>query len=252
MGMMFRQTLKPDEGMLFVFPRDEELDFYMKNTYVPLSIAFIRSDGVIANITHMEPLRWRAPLAHRLPLRAGDAARLVFQQRRRRGRASEGPPRHSGAVGRATLRRFVRTFARFRDDDTYVPRFGWIREGWAWAEVLNRKQDVLDLYFIDAKSGRSRKVLTESAPDAWVNVNDDFRILKSGDRFLWTSWRDGHTHIYLYSFNAQDPAAANAKLDANSRAVTMRCSRSTAWMTHPVRFSLPRTKAIRDRRRYFS
>jgi dipeptidyl-peptidase-4 len=99
------------------------------------------------------------------------------------------------------------------DDDTYVPRFGWIREGWAWAEVLNRKQDVLDLYFIDAKSGRSRKVLTESAPDAWVNVNDDFRILKSGDRFLWTSWRDGHTHIYLYSFNAQDPAAADAKLE---------------------------------------
>ncbi|HKM85031.1 MAG TPA: DPP IV N-terminal domain-containing protein [Terriglobales bacterium] len=99
------------------------------------------------------------------------------------------------------------------DDDTYVPRFGWIREDWAWAEVLNRKQDVMDLYFIDAKSGRSRKVLTESAPDAWVNVNDDFRILKSGDRFLWTSWRDGHTHIYLYSFNANDPMAADAKLE---------------------------------------
>jgi len=99
------------------------------------------------------------------------------------------------------------------DDDTYVPRFGWIREGWAWAEVLNRKQDVLDLYFIDAKSGKSRKVLTESAPDAWVNVNDDFRILKSGDRFLWTSWRDGHTHIYLYSFDAPDPLAADAKLE---------------------------------------
>ncbi len=99
------------------------------------------------------------------------------------------------------------------DDDTYVPRFGWIRENWAWAEVLNRKQDVLDLYFIDAKSGRSRKVLTESAPDAWVNVNDDFRILKSADRFLWTSWRDGHTHIYLYSFNPNDPLAADAKLE---------------------------------------
>jgi dipeptidyl-peptidase 4 len=99
------------------------------------------------------------------------------------------------------------------DDDTYVPRFGWIREGWAWAEVLNRKQDVMDLYFIDVKSGRSRKVLTESEPNAWVNVNDDFRILKSGDRFLWTSWRDGHTHIYLYSFNSSDPASSDAKLE---------------------------------------
>ena len=97
------------------------------------------------------------------------------------------------------------------DDDIYIPRFGWIREGWAWAEVLNRKQDAMDLYFIDTRSGRSRKVLTESAPDAWVNVNDDFRILKSGDRFLWTSWRDGHTHIYLYSFDSKDPLAADAK-----------------------------------------
>ena len=53
-GMMFRETLKTDEGMLFVFPSDEELDFYMKNTCVPLSIAFIRANGVIANIAHME------------------------------------------------------------------------------------------------------------------------------------------------------------------------------------------------------
>ncbi len=103
------------------------------------------------------------------------------------------------------------------NDDIYIPRFGWIREDWAWAEVLNRKQDVLDLYFIDAKSGKSRKVLTETAPGAWVNVNDDFRILKSGGnsdaRFLWTSWRDGHTHIYLYSFNAPNPLASDARLE---------------------------------------
>ena len=99
------------------------------------------------------------------------------------------------------------------DDDIYIPRFGWIRESLAWAEVLNRKQDVLDLYFIDTASGKTRKVLSESEPDAWVNVNDDFRVLKSGDHFLWSSWRDGHTHIYLYSFNSRDPFAADAKLE---------------------------------------
>lgn len=99
------------------------------------------------------------------------------------------------------------------DDDTYLPRFGWIREGWAWAEVLNRKQDQLDLYFIDTHSGKSHKVLAESEPDAWIDINDDFRILKSGDRFLWTSWRDGHMHIYLYSFDRRDPLAADAKLE---------------------------------------
>jgi len=99
------------------------------------------------------------------------------------------------------------------DEESYVPRFGWIREGWAWAEVLNRKQDQLDLYFIDAHSGKTRKVLTEFEPDAWVDVSDDFRILKSGDRFLWTSWRDGYTHIYLYSFDGREPVAADAKLE---------------------------------------
>ncbi len=99
------------------------------------------------------------------------------------------------------------------DDGVYVPRFGWIREEWAWAEVLNRKQDAMDLYFIDTKSGKSRRVLHEEEPEAWVNVNDDFRVLKSGDRFLWTSWRDGYTHIYTYSFDKNNPLAADAKLE---------------------------------------
>jgi dipeptidyl-peptidase-4 len=97
--------------------------------------------------------------------------------------------------------------------DTYIPRFGWVRDGLLWAEVLNRAQDNLDLYFIDARSGRSRKVLTETAPDAWVNVNDDMTILKSGDRFLWSSWRDGTTQLYLYSFDKANPLASDAKLE---------------------------------------
>jgi dipeptidyl-peptidase-4 len=99
------------------------------------------------------------------------------------------------------------------DHETYIPRFGWIRDGLLWAEVLNRAQDVMDLYFIDARSGRSRIVLTEATADAWVNVNDDMRILASGDRFLWSSWRDGTTQLYLYSFDKANPLATNARLE---------------------------------------
>jgi dipeptidyl-peptidase 4 len=99
------------------------------------------------------------------------------------------------------------------DADTYVPRFGWVRDGVIWAQVVNRLQDTMDLYLADAKSGKSRKVLTENIPDGWVNVNDDFHILKSGDRFLWSSWRDGHTHLYLYSFDKQNPLSSDAKLE---------------------------------------
>jgi dipeptidyl-peptidase-4 len=98
------------------------------------------------------------------------------------------------------------------EKDIYIPRFGWVRDGLLWAEVLNRPQDKLDLYFVDAHSGKSQKVLTETAPDAWVNVNDDFHVV-GGNRFVWSSWRDGHTHLYLYSFDPQKPLESEAKLE---------------------------------------
>jgi dipeptidyl-peptidase-4 len=107
----------------------------------------------------------------------------------------------------------IRWITPTEENDIYIPRFGWMRDGWVWVEVMNRAQDKMDLYFIDSRSGKARKVLTESSPDAWVNVNDDFKILKSGDRFVWSSWRDGHTHLYLYSFAKEEPLLADAKLE---------------------------------------
>jgi len=107
----------------------------------------------------------------------------------------------------------VRWISLTNDADTYIPRFGWVRDGVIWAELLNRNQDKMELYFVDAKTGKSAKVLTETSPDAWINVNDDFRVLKSGDRFLWSSWRDGNTHLYLYSFDKQSPLAGEARLE---------------------------------------
>ena len=54
-GLMNRFSLKPDHGMLFVFDAPQPLAFWMKNTYVPLSIAFIAADGRILNIEYMAP-----------------------------------------------------------------------------------------------------------------------------------------------------------------------------------------------------
>ena len=54
-GLMNRFSLKPDHGMLFVFERPEPLAFWMRNTYIPLSIAFIAADGHILNIDDMQP-----------------------------------------------------------------------------------------------------------------------------------------------------------------------------------------------------
>jgi uncharacterized membrane protein (UPF0127 family) len=54
-GLMNRFSLQPDHGMLFVFKEAQPQAFWMKNTYVPLSIAFIDSDGRILNIDDMAP-----------------------------------------------------------------------------------------------------------------------------------------------------------------------------------------------------
>jgi uncharacterized membrane protein (UPF0127 family) len=54
-GLMHRKTVPDGEGMFFVFERDEVLSFWMKNTLVPLSIAFIASDGRIIEIKDMHP-----------------------------------------------------------------------------------------------------------------------------------------------------------------------------------------------------
>jgi uncharacterized protein len=54
-GLMNRFSLAPDSGMLFVFPQSEQLGFWMKNTFIPLSIAYVDSKGVILNIADMKP-----------------------------------------------------------------------------------------------------------------------------------------------------------------------------------------------------
>jgi len=100
------------------------------------------------------------------------------------------------------------------DQDFYIPRFGWVKEGVIWAEVLNRPENKMDLYFVDTKSGKTRLVLSERQPDAWFDFErTETRFLKSGGQFLWPSWRDGNMHMYLYSFDKQNPMSADAKLE---------------------------------------
>jgi uncharacterized membrane protein (UPF0127 family) len=53
--MMFRTEMAQHEGMLFVFDGPERRCFWMKNTLLPLSIAFIADDGRIVNLADMQP-----------------------------------------------------------------------------------------------------------------------------------------------------------------------------------------------------
>ena len=54
-GLMFRQSMGPNEGMVFVFEEDARVCMWMKNTFLPLSIAFLDKDGRILNIEDMQP-----------------------------------------------------------------------------------------------------------------------------------------------------------------------------------------------------
>lgn len=63
-GLMHRETLPDDHGMIFVYPTAGPLSFWMKNTPLPLDIAFIREDGTIVSIRAMAPQSLRS---HRTP-----------------------------------------------------------------------------------------------------------------------------------------------------------------------------------------
>ena len=54
-GLMFRSVMPANDGMLFVFEQPSQQCFWMKNTLIPLSIAFIGDDGSVVNIDDMKP-----------------------------------------------------------------------------------------------------------------------------------------------------------------------------------------------------
>ncbi len=59
-GLMYRKELPADRGMLFDFKREQEVSFWMQNTYIPLDMIFIRADGRIMRIQeNAEPLSTR-------------------------------------------------------------------------------------------------------------------------------------------------------------------------------------------------
>lgn len=54
-GLMFREKIPENYGMLFIFEKEQVLNFWMKNTSIPLSIAYIRENGLIIGIYDMNP-----------------------------------------------------------------------------------------------------------------------------------------------------------------------------------------------------
>lgn len=92
-GLMYREELADDAGMLFIFPDNSVRGFWMQNTYIPLDIAFLDPSFRIVDIQQMEPMTTdqhagRAPFSYALEVnqgwfeahgvQIGDVARVVF------------------------------------------------------------------------------------------------------------------------------------------------------------------------------
>lgn len=80
-GLMYRQRLEPDHGMVFVFPRERVQVFYMKNTFIPLDMVFVDANGrVVGVVENAAPLTEESryvqePSMYVIELLAGTAKR---------------------------------------------------------------------------------------------------------------------------------------------------------------------------------
>jgi uncharacterized protein len=85
-GLMFRDSLAPDRGMLFIFQSDEVRNFWMLNTRIPLDMIFIHSSLQVVDVYHQAKpmdtttISSKAPARYVLEVNAGQAARCSIQK----------------------------------------------------------------------------------------------------------------------------------------------------------------------------
>ena len=83
-GLMYRRELPLDQGMLFVFPQEEEHSFWMKNTFIPLDMIFIDQNGFVKTIIkNVPPLTKKArpsefAVKYVLELNAGQSDKFLI------------------------------------------------------------------------------------------------------------------------------------------------------------------------------
>jgi len=80
LGLMYRRNLPANEGMLFIFPQSHQLSFWMKNTLIPLSIAFINEQGVIMQINDLIPYNEEAVTSREAVLFALEVNQNFFKK----------------------------------------------------------------------------------------------------------------------------------------------------------------------------
>jgi dipeptidyl-peptidase-4 len=97
-----------------------------------------------------------------------------------------------------------------RAGQDYIPRFGWVDGKTLWIETLTRDHKHRDLYFANAATGSAHAVL-QLTDDKFFD--DKYDVFVGKGNIVLGNWSDGHTHLYLYSYDEANPDGATAKLE---------------------------------------
>lgn len=90
-----------------------------------------------------------------------------------------------------------------KEADQYIPRIKWTSDNSKLCVMrMNRLQNLLELYSVDAATGKSVLMFSESNK-AYIEITDHLTFLKKSKEFIWTSTIDGFNHIYLYDLNGK-------------------------------------------------
>ena len=100
------------------------------------------------------------------------------------------------------------------DPDIYLARVDWRDAGRLTFQRQSRDQHRLDLVEVDLRTGTQRTLVTERS-DTWVPLHDALHFLRDG-RFLWSSERSGHEHLYLVDAAGKTTALTSGAWDVDA------------------------------------
>jgi dipeptidyl-peptidase 4 len=118
------------------------------------------------------------------------------------------PEVHVGVVG-AKGGRTTWMNVPIKDGD-YIPRFGWVNRNTVWIEAVSRDHKHRVVFFASAENGNWRKML-EISDEKFLD--EDYDVAVGEGAMVLKSWSDGHTHLYLYSYDKATPLGGEAKLE---------------------------------------
>jgi dipeptidyl-peptidase-4 len=90
-----------------------------------------------------------------------------------------------------------------KEADQYIPRIKWTSDASQLCVMrMNRLQNYLELYSVEASSGKSKMFYSETNK-YYIEITDDLQFLPGGKGFIWSSTADGYNHIYHYDMNGK-------------------------------------------------